>query len=281
MSKNIDITLVGCAGLMGKHDSGFSDPVVHLNCSGRVQISSVKQGTNSPLWNESFCWTLPSGSHGVPLTLHVWNSPKFELGPDTKGAFLGTATLDNVLTAAGTTKTLILQKRSSRSNVSGSITIRVDDDSSKLSVAENKAAPAAAHPYTSSLNSALGHAGGARSPPSSLSSADAQLLDEFTASEGNKQCADCDSQQPSWASVNNGVLICTACSGVHRSLGVQHSFVQSLKLDSWTSETVHQLVESPGTAAVNLQLEFHVPAAYAKPTTRSAREVREAFISAK
>ena len=62
---------------------------------------------------------------------------------------------------------------------------------------------------------------------------------------------------------------------------MQHSFVQSLKLDSWTSETVKQLADSPGTAAVNLQLEFHVPAAFPKPTTRSLREVREAFISAK
>jgi hypothetical protein len=44
---------------------------------------------------------------------------------------------------------------------------------------------------------------------------------------------------------------------------------------------VKQLVHSPGTAAVNLQLEFHVPAAFPKPTTRSRREVREAFIAAK
>ena len=77
------------------------------------------------------------------------------------------------------------------------------------------------------------------------------------------------------------MLICTACSGVHRSLGVEHSFVQSLKLDSWCSAAVHQLARSPGTAAVNARLEYHVPAAHVKPTTRSSREVREAFITAK
>ena len=87
--------------------------------------------------------------------------------------------------------------------------------------------------------------------------------------------------QPSWASVNNGVLICTACSGVHRSLGVQHSFVQSLKLDTWTADAVLQLLRSPGTSAANVHLEFHVPAAFPKPTVRSSREVREAFITAK
>jgi hypothetical protein len=170
-----------------------------------VQVSSVKQGNNSPLWNEVFCWTIPSGSQGSPLTLHVWNSPKFELGPDTKGAFLGTVTIDDVLKAVGTTSTLVLQKRSSRSNVSGSITIRVDDDTSKSS-----AAATAAPTSSPSSSSALGQGSG------SLSAADAKLLDEFIAREGNQQCADCDSKQPSWASVNNGVLICTACSGVHR-----------------------------------------------------------------
>jgi hypothetical protein len=88
-------------------------------------------------------------------------------------------------------------------------------------------------------------------------------------------------EQPSWASVNNGVLICTACSGVHRSLGVQHSFIQSLKLDTWTRETVQLLLQSPGTSVVNTQLEHHVPPAFPKPTQRSSREVREAFITAK
>jgi hypothetical protein len=213
MSKNIEVTLVGCSGLMGKQDNGFSDPVVHLNCSGRVQVSSVKQGNNSPLWNEVFCWTIPSGPQGSPLTLHVWNSPKFELGPDTKGAFLGTVTIDDVLKAVGTTRTLVLQKRSSRSNVSGSVTIRVDDDASKSSAAATNAAAGQVHAAPTSSPSpsgALGHVGG------SLSAADARLLDEFIAREGNQQCADCDSKQPSWASVNNGVLICTACSGVHR-----------------------------------------------------------------
>jgi hypothetical protein len=68
---------------------------------------------------------------------------------------------------------------------------------------------------------------------------------------------------------------------VHRSLGVQHSFVQSLKLDTWTTDAVQQLLQSPGTAVVNSELEFHVPAAFPKPTVRSSREVREAFITAK
>ena len=55
MHDTIEITLIGCAGLLGKQDNGFSDPVVHLNCNGEVQTSTVKQSTNSPVWNETFC----------------------------------------------------------------------------------------------------------------------------------------------------------------------------------------------------------------------------------
>lgn len=50
----------------------------------------------------------------------------------------------------------------------------------------------------------------------------------------NNECFDCQQAQPQWASVNNAVLICLNCAGVHRSLGVQISLVRSLTLDIWT-----------------------------------------------
>jgi Ca2+-dependent lipid-binding protein len=198
MSKSIEVTLIGCAGLMGKQDSGFSDPVVHLSCNGSVQVSTVKQGTNSPVWNETFQWTVPAASRGVPLTLHVWNSPKFALGPDTKGAFLGTVSLDDVFQVRGKINTMILQKRSSRSNVSGSISIRVDDDESKASAQTNKATAGQPTATTSAASDS-----GASAPPSSaharstgnLSADDAKLLADFVSRAGNEQCADCDSKQ--------------------------------------------------------------------------------------
>lgn len=37
-----------------------------------------------------------------------------------------------------------------------------------------------------------------------------------------------------WASVNNGILLCLNCSGVHRSFGVRVSFVRSITMDSWS-----------------------------------------------
>jgi hypothetical protein len=204
MSKLIEATLIGCAGLLGKQDNGFSDPVVHLNCNGVVQVSSVKQATNSPVWNEKFSWTLPSASRPAPLTLHVWNSPKFEIGPDTKGAFLGTVTVDDVLKVIGKTCTFVLEKRSSRSNVSGSISIRIDDDASKLAAESSNSAaaqplPAAAQGCAASDSKSSPESGCSRndvvSDKVSLSPADAALLNDFVSKSGNEQCADCDSKQ--------------------------------------------------------------------------------------
>jgi hypothetical protein len=207
MSKTIEVTLIGCSGLMGKQDNGFSDPVVHLNCSGQVRVSSVQKATNSPSWNETFSWSVPSASPGAPLTLHVWNNPKFELGPDTKGAFLGTVTIDDIFKVVGKTSTLILQKRSSRSNVSGSISVRIDDDASKAAFEAIKSAaarsPSGPVPGATASDS-IGSASPVRShgdnsnikpPPSNISTAEAALLDDFIAMAGNELCADCDSKQ--------------------------------------------------------------------------------------
>ena len=38
---------------------------------------------------------------------------------------------------------------------------------------------------------------------------------------------------PSWASINHGVLICDECCSVHRSLGRHISFIRSLHSTSW------------------------------------------------
>lgn len=42
---------------------------------------------------------------------------------------------------------------------------------------------------------------------------------------GNNRCIDCGNSHPDWATVSYGALICMQCSGRHRSLGVQVSFV--------------------------------------------------------
>ncbi|GAB1607998.1 ARF GTPase-activating protein GIT1-like isoform X1 [Argonauta hians] len=46
-------------------------------------------------------------------------------------------------------------------------------------------------------------------------------------------CADCSASDPTWASVNRGVLICQECCSVHRSLGRHISQVKHLKKAQW------------------------------------------------
>lgn len=60
---------------------------------------------------------------------------------------------------------------------------------------------------------------------------------------GNMKCADCENTDPKWASINLGITLCIACSGVHRSLGVHYSKVRSLTLDSWEPEILRTMTE--------------------------------------
>lgn len=67
---------------------------------------------------------------------------------------------------------------------------------------------------------------------------------------GNMRCADCGNTDPKWASMNLGITLCIACSGVHRSLGVHYSKVRSLTLDVWEPEILRVMTEL-GNEVVN------------------------------
>ncbi|KAJ6656623.1 hypothetical protein lerEdw1_003510 [Lerista edwardsae] len=56
-------------------------------------------------------------------------------------------------------------------------------------------------------------------------------------------CADCSAPDPSWASVNRGVLLCDECCGIHRSLGRHISQVRHRQHTAWPP-TLLQMVET-------------------------------------
>ena len=64
---------------------------------------------------------------------------------------------------------------------------------------------------------------------------------DIEALPGNMSCVDCNAEDPDWASLGFGVLICLHCAGHHRSLGVHISLVRSLNLDSWSAAQLSHL----------------------------------------
>lgn len=97
---------------------------------------------------------------------------------------------------------------------------------------------------------------------------------------GNSQCCDCRHPEPRWASINLGITLCIACSGVHRSLGVHHSKVRSLTLDAWEPEIVKVMMEL-GNEIVNRVYEAQVDDSIVRATENCDGAVRENWIKAK
>ncbi len=104
------------------------------------------------------------------------------------------------------------------------------------------------------------------------------VMDKVRSSSGNSVCADCDAAEPTWISLNYGIVICHQCSGVHRKLGTHISKVRSLTLDIIDEELV-DMMGALGNENANALLECNLDRK--KPTNASKREVRDEFITEK
>ncbi|KAF2072156.1 hypothetical protein CYY_006532 [Polysphondylium violaceum] len=122
-----------------------------------------------------------------------------------------------------------------------------------------------------------GGGGGSLSCNNSNNSLPMYIDDPLTAlrkiDQSNQFCADCNTKDPDWASINFGCIVCIDCSGIHRSLGVHISKVRSLTLDKWEPELLG-MMKCIGNEKVNKIYEELVPSDRRKPTPNDPFDIR-------
>nr|Q5VTM2.2 RecName: Full=Arf-GAP with GTPase, ANK repeat and PH domain-containing protein 9; Short=AGAP-9; AltName: Full=Centaurin-gamma-like family member 6 [Homo sapiens] len=111
------------------------------------------------------------------------------------------------------------------------------------------------------------------------SQSEAMALQSIQNMRGNAHCVDCETQNPKWASLNLGVLMCIECSGIHRSFGTRLSRVRSLELDDWPVE-LRKVMSSIGNELANSIWEGSSQG-QTKPSIKSTREEKEWWIRSK
>ncbi|XP_074171563.1 arf-GAP with GTPase, ANK repeat and PH domain-containing protein 1 isoform X2 [Rhinolophus sinicus] len=111
------------------------------------------------------------------------------------------------------------------------------------------------------------------------SQSEAMALQSIRNIRGNSHCVDCETQNPNWASLNLGALMCIECSGIHRNLGTHLSRVRSLDLDDWPVELI-KVMSSIGNELANSVWEENSQGR-TKPSLDSTRDEKERWIRAK
>lgn len=90
-----------------------------------------------------------------------------------------------------------------------------------------------------------------------------KFLEILLSKNENKECADCNSKTPRWASTTFGCFVCLRCSGMHRQLGVHITKVKSVNLDKWVPELI-ELYKHMSNAIANAYWEKRMPAGFQK-----------------
>ncbi|TPP54320.1 putative GTPase activating protein for Arf family protein [Leishmania donovani] len=129
---------------------------------------------------------------------------------------------------------------------------------------------------TRSINAAASRTGTGRAgvPAQQL-----QRFDALLRLPENRECFDCGTKQPRWASTNLGIFFCLRCAGIHRSMGTHVSKVKSVNMDAWV-ESMMLVVEHIGNARGRLLYEYNMPPS-ARVTNTTETAVVERVIRSK
>ncbi|SCU98839.1 LAME_0G00760g1_1 [Lachancea meyersii CBS 8951] len=103
---------------------------------------------------------------------------------------------------------------------------------------------------------------GVQMPPENVEQSAIKAYTELVsnADKSNTICCDCGgTNQVEWVSINLLCVVCIKCSSVHRSLGAHHSKMRSLKLDTFTSKEILELLNYVSNNNVNsiYEAELH------------------------
>eukprot|EP01052_Picozoa_sp_SAG31_P033701 SAG31_NODE_3844_length_3822_cov_1.533978_3_plen_279_part_00 len=97
----------------------------------------------------------------------------------------------------------------------------------------------------------------------------------------NRQCAECQAEPTTWASVSLGVFVCMRCSQVHRNLGAHISKVKScMGTYLWCPDELERMRQIGNARAAALYTHSK-PAGMAKPAADCSFEEVDAFARAK
>ncbi|XP_078325603.1 arf-GAP with Rho-GAP domain, ANK repeat and PH domain-containing protein 2-like isoform X9 [Crassostrea virginica] len=97
----------------------------------------------------------------------------------------------------------------------------------------------------------------------------AMILDQVMENPSNRMCADCLAEDPHWASINIGIVLCKKCADLHNGLispvGIHRNFehsisrVKSLRMDTriWTPSLI-EMMKAIGNRNANDFWEYHL-----------------------
>ncbi|KAJ8933936.1 hypothetical protein NQ314_013692 [Rhamnusium bicolor] len=98
-------------------------------------------------------------------------------------------------------------------------------------------------------------------------------------------CGDCGALDATWASVNKGILLCTQCCSIHRSLGRHISQVRSLLKNTWHPHQLNMVCSLNNNGANNIWehvlLENGSKLMKKKPNAKDPLSVKHEYIKAK